>query len=64
MIMSVTTDSTKVLLRIPNDINKVIERIAKERYQTKTTVIVELLRLQVKDQIQETQRPFDGVQKR
>lgn len=59
-----TTDSTKVLLRIPNDINKVIERIAKERYQTKTTVIVELLRLQVKDQIQETQRPFDGVQKR
>lgn len=62
--MSVTTDSKKVLLRIPKELDMVIERMAKERYQTKTTVIIELLRLQIKQQASPTVVPFDGVQKR
>lgn len=62
--MSTTIESKKVLLRVPTDLLTVIDRIAKERYQSRNTVIVELLRLQLREQIKVEQRPFDGVQKR
>lgn len=62
--MSTTIESKKVLIRIPADLCKVIDRMAKERYQARNTVIIELLRLQINEQIKVEQRPFDGVQKR